>query len=96
MDMTADFAIIEMGMSHVGEMQKLTKMVEPDIAIITNIYPMHLDYFNSIEQIAFEKSQIFNGLHKNGIAIYNADSLQVETLKKNANNYKNVIFWGEV
>ncbi len=92
MDMTADFAIIEMGMSHVGEMQKLTKMVEPDIAIITNIYPMHLDYFNSIEQIAFEKSQIFNGLHKNGIAIYNADSLQVETLKKNANNYKMLSF----
>ncbi len=91
-NMTADFAIIEMGMSHVGEIQKLTKMVEPDIAIVTNVYPMHLDYFNSVEQIAFEKSQIFNGLSENGVAIYNADSLQVDVLRNNSADYKTITF----
>lgn len=91
-DMTADFAVIEMGMSHVGEMAKLTAMAEPDIAMVLNVYPMHLDYFDSVEQIAFEKAQIFKGLKKDGIAIYNADSLHADLLSNEASNFNSLSF----
>ena len=44
MDMTADFAVIEMGMSAKGEISRLTSYVKPDIAIVTNVYPMHIEF----------------------------------------------------
>jgi len=88
----ADYAIIEMGMSKFGELQRLTEIVEPDIAIITNIYPMHLDYFDSIEQIAEGKAHIFDGLVKDGIAIYNADSNCVDILADKAGHHQKLSF----
>ncbi|MBN1783974.1 MAG: UDP-N-acetylmuramoyl-tripeptide--D-alanyl-D-alanine ligase [Alphaproteobacteria bacterium] len=91
-DMTADYAIIEMGMSHIGEMAKLSAMVEPDIAMVLNVFPMHLDYFESVEQIAFEKAQIFKSLKRDGIAIYNADSLHADLLAEHAAGFKTLSF----
>lgn len=73
LDMNADFAIIEMGMSAKGEISRLTSYVMPDVAIITNIYPMHIEFFDSYSGIAEAKSEIFEGLKLNGIAIVNAD-----------------------
>ncbi|MBN2675844.1 MAG: UDP-N-acetylmuramoyl-tripeptide--D-alanyl-D-alanine ligase [Alphaproteobacteria bacterium] len=95
LDMTADFAIIEIGMSKVGEMIKLTRMVEPDIALVINVYPMHLDYFDSVEQIAFEKGQIFKGLKENGTAIYNADSNHADILKAQISENQKILTFGE-
>lgn len=86
-DMNADYAIIEMGMSAKGEISKLTAYVKPDIALITNVYPMHIEFFNSFEDIAYAKAEIFEGLNKNGIAVINEDTNFAEILERQAQNY---------
>lgn len=67
------FAVIEMGANHPGEIAYLSQLTKPDIALITNIAPAHLEGFGSIEKVAQAKSEIFLGLSKQGIAIINAD-----------------------
>ncbi|WP_343562357.1 UDP-N-acetylmuramoyl-tripeptide--D-alanyl-D-alanine ligase [Kiloniella sp. b19] len=67
------FAINEMGMSAAGEIRELTKLVQPDVAIITTIAPAHMEFFNSLEEIAAAKSEIFESMSADGIAILNRD-----------------------
>lgn len=74
MDMDADFAVIEMGMSAKGEISKLVSYVQPDVALITNVYPMHIEFFENFEGIAEAKAEIFEGLRKGGTAIVNEDT----------------------
>lgn len=74
LDMSADYAVIEMGMSAKGEISRLTSYVQPDIAIVTNVYPMHIEFFNAYEDIAHAKAEIFEGLRAGGQAIINADT----------------------
>jgi len=68
-----EFAIIEIGMSHPGEIGPLAEMAKPNIAVITTVAPAHLDAFESIEGIAREKAAIFSGLVTGGKALVNAD-----------------------
>lgn len=86
-DMSADYAVIEMGMSAKGEIARLTSYVKPDIALITNVYPMHIEFFNSFEEIAYAKAEIFEGLNKNGIAVINADTNFADILEKQAKHH---------
>ena len=67
-------AIYEIGMNHPGEITPLTKMVQPTIAIVTTVEPVHLEFFDSVEQIAEAKAEIFAGLVSGGVAILNADN----------------------
>ncbi|NQY51208.1 MAG: UDP-N-acetylmuramoyl-tripeptide--D-alanyl-D-alanine ligase [Piscirickettsiaceae bacterium] len=71
LDKSDDFAIIEMGANHYGEIANLVEMVKPDIAIINNVSPAHLEGFGSIEGVAEAKSEIFSCLTKDGIGIIN-------------------------
>lgn len=71
---TANFAVIEMGMNHSGEIELLSKQVMPDIAIITNVSAAHLGNFNSISEIAAAKAEIFRGVAPDGLAIINLDN----------------------
>lgn len=67
------FAVIEMGANHLQEIAYLTHLTRPDIALITNIAPAHLEGFGSIEKVAQAKSEIFLGLpSQGGIAVINA------------------------
>jgi len=66
-------AVIEMGANHIGEIARLTNYTKPDIAVITNAAPAHIEGFGSIECVAQAKAEIYKGLKKNGIAIINAD-----------------------
>ena len=68
-----DYAVIEMGANHVGEINYLTHIAKPDVAVITNAGPAHLEGFGSIEKVAQAKSEIYGGLAANGTAIINAD-----------------------
>lgn len=83
-DMSADFAVIEMGMSAKGEIEELVSYVKPDIAIITNVYPMHIEFFDNFEGIAEAKAEIFKGLKKDGIAVINEDTNFADVLEKRA------------
>jgi UDP-N-acetylmuramoyl-tripeptide--D-alanyl-D-alanine ligase len=70
------FGVFEMGMNHAGEIAPLTRMVRPDIAMITTIAPVHLENLGSIEAIADAKAEIFEGLGQGGVAIVNRDVAQ--------------------
>lgn len=85
LDMNAAYAIIEMGMSAKGEIARLVSFTEPDIAVVTNVYPMHIEFFDSFEGIAEAKAEIFGGLPKDGgTAVINADTNFADILEKRA------------
>ena len=66
-------AVFEMGMNHAGEIRDLSDLVKPHVALITRIAPAHLENLGSIEAIADAKSEIFEGLEQDGVAIYPSD-----------------------
>lgn len=70
----ARYAVIEMGMNHPGEITTLSHWVRPDVSIITTVEAVHIEFFNSVEEIADEKSAIFDGMGGKGTAILNADN----------------------
>ncbi len=68
-----DIAVIEMGMSHAGEIAALAKLARPDCGVVTLVAPVHLEFFDSIADIARAKSELIQSLPINGIAILNSD-----------------------
>ncbi len=68
-----DYAVIEMGANHFGEIDYLTQMAKPNVAIITNAGPVHLEGFGNVYGVAQAKGEIFRGLIPTGTAILNAD-----------------------
>ncbi|RJE80687.1 UDP-N-acetylmuramoyl-tripeptide--D-alanyl-D-alanine ligase [Paracoccus sp. JM45] len=73
MPVDTDFAIIEIGMSNPGEIEPLSRMTRPHVAMITTVAPAHLQAFGAIEGIAREKGAIFQGLQAIGTAIIPED-----------------------
>jgi len=67
------YAVIEMGMNHPGEIEYLTRIARPDIALINNASGAHLEGLGSVEAVAKAKGEIFAGLKHHGTAVINAD-----------------------
>ena len=67
------FAVIEMGMNHPGEIDYLTRIASPDVALINNASGAHLEGLGSVEAVAQAKGEIFAGLQYEGTAVINAD-----------------------
>ncbi len=73
MPQDTEFAVIEIGMNHPGEIAPLARLARLDIAVITTVAAAHLEAFENIEGIAEEKASIFEGLEPGGTALFNAD-----------------------
>lgn len=67
------YAVIEMGTNHFGEISYITQIAQPTVAMIINAAPAHLEGFIDVQGVARAKGEIFCGLKQNGIAIINAD-----------------------
>jgi UDP-N-acetylmuramoyl-tripeptide--D-alanyl-D-alanine ligase len=76
----ADYGVFEIGMNHFGEIRSLVGFVQPHVAIVTTIAPAHLEYFGSVEAIADAKSEIFDGLRPDGVAIVPSENPCTERL----------------
>ncbi|MDN6967966.1 UDP-N-acetylmuramoyl-tripeptide--D-alanyl-D-alanine ligase [Oenococcus sp. UCMA 17063] len=70
-----EVAVIEMGMDHPGQLTALSKMVVPDIALITMIGEAHIEFFKTRDKIADAKMEIIKGLRKDGTFIYDGDEI---------------------
>ncbi len=76
-----EFAVIELGANHLGEIAYTTSLVQPDVATIVNAAASHLEGFGSLLGVARAKSEIFKGLGEQGVAIVNEDSQFAEFWK---------------
>lgn len=84
MPVDTEFAVIEIGMNHPGEIAPLARMAKPDVALITTVAAAHMEAFSGIEGIAAEKASIIDGLSTNGTAVLNADIDTASILQKKA------------
>ncbi|HSD67298.1 MAG TPA: UDP-N-acetylmuramoyl-tripeptide--D-alanyl-D-alanine ligase, partial [Vicinamibacteria bacterium] len=73
-------AVLEMGMSAPGEIRALSTLAEPDVATITRVAPVHLEFFPSVDAIAEAKAEILEGLRPGGTAVLNGDDPRVRTI----------------
>ncbi len=78
------FAIFEIGMNHAGEIEPLVRLVRPQVAIITTVEPVHLEFFSGIEAIADAKAEILAGLEPGGAVVLNRDNSQFARLFRRA------------
>ncbi len=70
------FAVFELGMNHAGEIGPLSRLVRPDVGVITTIEPAHMEFFASLEAIADAKAELFEGVVADGCAVLNRDNGQ--------------------
>ncbi len=93
-----EFAIFELGMNHSGEIEALSKITKPHIAIITTVSNAHIGNFKNEEEIALAKSEIFSGLVEGGFALINADNEHFDFIRNQAISKKipinNIINFG--
>mgnify|MGYP002335857904 CR=1 FL=1 len=87
------YAVLEMGMNHAGEIDYLTRLAHPDIALVNNALTAHIGNLGSVEAIARAKGEIFHGLSDAGIAIFNADDPHAR-LWREANARRCVVDFG--
>jgi len=85
-------AVIEMGMNHPGEIDYLTRLARPTIALINNAAPAHLAGLGSVEAVARAKGEIYAGLAEDGIAIVNADDAFADLWRRLAAPHRVIAF----
>jgi UDP-N-acetylmuramoyl-tripeptide--D-alanyl-D-alanine ligase len=83
-----DVAVVEMGMSEPGEIARLTEIAKPDVGVLTNVAEVHLEFFDSLSQIADAKGELLLGLAGDAVAVVNADDpLVLEQARKFAGRH---------
>ena len=71
-------AVVELGMSHRGELRRLAEIAEPEVGVVTRVAPVHLEFFSSIDEIALAKRELIEGLvGQDRVAVLNADDPRV-------------------
>ena len=78
------FAVLELGMSAAGELRELSAIARPDVAIITMVAPVHLEFFKSVDAIADAKAEILEGLGPDGAAVLNWEDPRLRRVRREA------------
>jgi len=86
------YAVLELGASHAGEIAYLSRLACPDVAVVTNVSTAHLDGFGSLERTAMAKSEIYQGMDAAGCAIINIDDPFAARMKTAASSYRQTTF----
>lgn len=93
-----EWAIIEMGMNHAGEISRLSRIALPDITLITNTAGVHLEGLGTVENVARAKAEIFDGIRENGVAILFAKDRQrniIEPIARSNSNVSEYLFFAD-
>jgi UDP-N-acetylmuramoyl-tripeptide--D-alanyl-D-alanine ligase len=83
---------IELGMNHKGEIAYLAALAQPTVALVNNAQREHLEFMNSVEEVAAENASAFDALPANGVAVINADDAQAPHFRARAGKRKRVEF----
>src|SRR6266478_952183 len=78
-----NIGVREMGMSAKGEIRKLASIAEPNEGVVTNVNPVHLEFFKSVDEIAEAKAELLEGLHEPRVAYLNNDDPRVRAMARN-------------
>jgi UDP-N-acetylmuramoyl-tripeptide--D-alanyl-D-alanine ligase len=89
-----DVAVLEMGMSMPGEIARHCLVAPPDVAVLTNVAPVHLEFMGSVEAIAAGKAQLVEGMKAGGTAVLNADDARVAAMRAKAGHAARVLTYG--
>jgi len=87
-----DYAVLEMGMNHKGEIERLTQIAPPDVGVVTIVAPAHLEFFNSIDEIAEAKAEMVTGISPGGTAVLNADDHRVARMSERRDDIASLTF----
>jgi UDP-N-acetylmuramoyl-tripeptide--D-alanyl-D-alanine ligase len=83
LDETDEAAVVELGMSHAGELKRLAEIARPDVGVVTRVAPVHLEFFASVDEIALAKRELIEGLAGRGsVSVLNADDPRVASFAK--------------
>jgi len=93
LDTSHDYAVVEMGASYPGDIAYLAGITRPDVGVITNIGPAHLQGFITMEGVARAKGELFAALPRDGVAVFNANEPWVE-LWQGINNAGTIYYFG--
>ncbi len=78
LDEADEAAVVELGMSHAGELKRLAEIARPDVGVVTCVAPVHLEFFTSLDEIALAKRELIEGLAgRESVAVLNADDSRV-------------------
>src|SRR5580692_5444371 len=78
LDEADEAAVVELGMSHAGELKRLAEIARPDVGVVTRVAPVHLEFFASVDKIALAKRELIEGLAgHDSVAVLNADDPRV-------------------
>src|SRR5262249_13550633 len=94
---TARYGVFEIGMNHAGEITPLVHLVRPQVAIVTAVEPVHLEFFASVAEIADAKAEIFVGVEPGGAAVINHDNVHFGRLRRRAKEagVQKIVSFGE-
>ncbi len=78
---TDKFGVFELGASHIGDIAEIARLVLPDVAVLTNVSPSHLEFFGSMENIYKTKTEILKHLNMGATVVFNGDDNFLKNLK---------------
>lgn len=92
LDAAHEFAVIEMGASGPGEIASYCRWAKPEVALVNNVMPAHIEGFGSVEGVASAKGEIYRGLSAHGTAVLNLDEAYVEQWRASLQGQRVITF----